>query len=86
MIIVENQKRRQWRCRRGMLELDLILQGFLTHGFVSLDSRKIEAFDALLESHDTDLLAWLMGHATPNDKELQEIVHLIRTQYQTQAL
>lgn len=65
-----------WRCRRGMLELDLILQGFLEKGFDRLTPQHIKDFDALLQCTDPELYAWFMGHEVP--QELKEIVRIIR--------
>ncbi len=51
----------QWRCRRGMLELDLILQKFLEFQYHTLsEQQKIELLE-LLETPDPTLLAWLMN-------------------------
>ena len=67
-----------WRCRRGMLELDLILQRFLNVRFEHLSNQEIKAFDLLLTCADPELFVWLMGHNEPQDKELKEIVTIIR--------
>ena len=79
MLDAIEKSRLAWHCRRGMLELDLILQSFLHLGLDSLDDRQIEAFDALLDNTDPELYAWLMGHEDPHNKELSEIVTIIRT-------
>ncbi|BCA95499.1 hypothetical protein TUM19329_18600 [Legionella antarctica] len=61
-----------------MLELDLILQRFLQEGIGKLTDNEIKTFDLLLNSTDPELFAWLMGHEDPQDKELYEIVSIIR--------
>lgn len=68
----------RWRCRRGMLELDLILNQFLDEQADSLSEREEALFQALLESPDPDLYAWLMGYQEPESEELEEIVYKIR--------
>ncbi|MCL9685572.1 succinate dehydrogenase assembly factor 2 [Legionella maioricensis] len=75
---VREKARLSWHCRRGMLELDLILQHFLEKGLERLNEKEIKAFDLLLSNTDPELFAWLMGHADPQDKELREIVTIIR--------
>ena len=79
MLDVREKARFSWHCRRGMLELDLILQRFLEKGIDQLTDNEIKTFDLLLSSTDPELFAWLMGHEDPQDKELAEIVTIIRT-------
>ncbi len=67
-----------WHCRRGMLELDLILQRFLTEHLDSLSANQIDGFEQLLTAQDPDLYAWLMGYEVPVEKELQDIVRFIQ--------
>ena len=68
----------RWRCRRGMLELDLLLQGFLDRGYDGMAPRELEAFDQLLEYPDNVLLDVLMGHMVPADKDIVCVVEKIR--------
>ena len=70
----------KWRCRRGMLELDLILGEFVDKHLEQLTDEQIERFELLLQSNDPDIYAWLMGYAEPVNKELGEIVEFIRAQ------
>ena len=78
MLDAREKARFSWHCRRGMLELDLILQNFLEQRIDHLSAQEIKAFDSLLSCTDPELLAWLMGHEEPHDKELKEIVTIIR--------
>ncbi|WP_193787250.1 succinate dehydrogenase assembly factor 2 [Legionella waltersii] len=70
-----------WKCRRGMLELDLILQQVLNKGLHTMSDQQLVLFDQLLENTDPELYTWLMGYEEPLDKGLREIVSYIRTQY-----
>jgi len=67
-----------WRCRRGMLELDLLLQGFLERGYGELDAAGRAAFERLLETPDTDLQALLLGGKQPDDTEVAHVIEAIR--------
>lgn len=49
------QRRLAWRCRRGMLELDIVLQRFIAQHFNHLTLRELQAFDEMLEMPDNDL-------------------------------
>lgn len=81
MLDAREKARLAWHCRRGMLELDLILQRFLEHGLDKLSADEVNAFDSLLSCTDPELYAWLMGQIDPEDDELKAIVTLIRNQH-----
>ncbi|HQS37823.1 MAG: succinate dehydrogenase assembly factor 2 [Methylotenera sp. 24-45-7] len=46
------QRRFAWRCRRGLLELDIVLQAFVAKQFDTLNMRELQAFDDLLAMPD----------------------------------
>ena len=48
------QRRLAWRCRRGLLELDIVLQRFIATHFDDLSQLELVAFDALLSLPDND--------------------------------
>lgn len=70
--------RLRWRCRRGMLELDLLLQGFLERGYAQLDSTQQESFARLLELQDQTLQEYLLGTAEIEQKEFVDVIARIR--------
>ena len=70
--------RLRWRCRRGMLELDLILLAFLDRHYRALEASDRLAFERLLRTQDGTLLAYLQGRERSDDKELIRIVDKIR--------
>ena len=53
--------RLRWRCRRGMLENDLILERFLHRHGSSLSFAQADCLNELLELSDNDLLDILLG-------------------------
>ena len=67
-----------WQCRRGMRELDELLNSFLLLGYRDLDEAAQGAFARLLEYPDAVLLELLMGRMTPADKDVARIVEKIR--------
>jgi antitoxin CptB len=71
-------ERLRWRCRRGLLELDLILLDFLEHRFQTLSPPEQEAFTQLLSTPDNTLLAYIQGVQNPAEKELMQIITKIR--------
>jgi antitoxin CptB len=64
----EEERRLQWQCRRGLLELDLLLQRFVAEQYGSLNSDARLAFRALLALPDQTLLSWVQGREIPDDK------------------
>lgn len=71
-----------WRCRRGMLELDELLQEFLDHGFDQLNADQQAAFQKLLRLQDQQMLPYLLGQEIPTDGDLANVVACIRSAYQ----
>lgn len=72
-----NKNRLMWASRRGMLELDLILQPFVENTFDSLSENDQLRFEALLEREDQQLFMWLMKREQPTDPDTQRIVQII---------
>ena len=70
--------RLRWRCRRGLLELDLLLQRFVDACYAALSDAERQVFDRLLALPDADLLALLQGDGTASDAELNRLVTSIR--------
>jgi antitoxin CptB len=67
-----------WQCRRGMRELDELLNGYLVQRYRCLDESAQGTFGRLLEYPDDVLLELLMGRMAPADKDVARIVQEIR--------
>ena len=72
-----NKSSLKWRCRRGIREMDILLQRFLEKHFDSLSSEEQKIFEQLLNESDMDIMAWIMEKATPADK-FEKIIKLLR--------
>ncbi len=70
-------KRLGWHCRRGMLELDVILGPFLEKHFRQLPFSDQQCFEKLVACEDQDIFAWVMKHAEPDDENLKRIVDVV---------
>ena len=68
----------RWRCRRGLLELDLVLKGFLERRFDHLDAEQQRLFNELLDEPDNDLLDLALGRREPTLR-YRGIVEMLRT-------
>jgi succinate dehydrogenase flavin-adding protein (antitoxin of CptAB toxin-antitoxin module) len=70
--------RLQWKCRRGLLELDLVLSQFLERQASSMSTAELAAFDELLDYPDTELWDVVSGRSDRFDPRLGEIVSRLR--------
>lgn len=63
--------------RRGIREMDLILQDFAARELAGLSPSDLDAYEALLEEPDPDLLSWIT-EAAPCPSRHQALVGRIR--------
>ena len=69
----------RWRCRRGMLELDIVLQGFVAKHYMQLDEIELRHFDTLLSLPDNDLWDMITSKKKVEDIKLQPVLQLLQT-------
>lgn len=67
-----------WASRRGMLELDLILQPFVEHIYPTIAPEDQLLYQQLLDCEDQDLFVWFLRRQEPEDEGLRRIVRIIR--------
>lgn len=67
-----------WHCRRGMLELDLVLARFVERNLDWSNANELDVFKELLAYEDNDLLDMVMGRAEPLDERLTGILAKMR--------
>ena len=72
-------ERARWRCRRGLLELDIVLQRFMDAYYVKLDEAELRQFEILLDLPDNDLWDMIAVKKEAEDMRLQPVLHLLRT-------
>ena len=73
--------RLRWRCRRGMLENDIILTRYLdTRGEAGreMSDEDVAALDRLLDLSDNELWDLLSGRTQVRDDKLQHLVGQLR--------
>tara|TARA_B100001079_G_scaffold253576_1_gene247655 strand:- start:570 stop:818 length:249 start_codon:yes stop_codon:yes gene_type:complete len=75
----EEKSRILWRCRRGIKEMDIVLQDFIKDSYDELNNENKSAFSKLLEEQDLDILNWILGKDKPEDAALIEIIKKIRS-------
>lgn len=72
-------KRLRWRCRRGLLENDLVLERFLDVYGARLTEAQVRAFEQLLEFGDKKLWDLVVRRSEPGDPELDEVMEMLRS-------
>jgi antitoxin CptB len=68
----------RWHCRRGLLELDLILEQFTARHLAGLDAEQLERFKELLAFPDNDLFDLIMGRTAAPDQRFDGVLQLLR--------
>ena len=78
----------KWRSRRGMLELDVLLEPFTRETLPELNEEDQQAYVRLLECEDPDLFSWFMSDARPEDQQMSRMVDIVleRGRYKADAV
>jgi antitoxin CptB len=72
-------KRMQWRCRRGLLELDIFLQPFVARHYATLSAAELRVFDALLDMPDNTLWDMMSGRQATGDAAQSALLEKIKS-------
>lgn len=71
-------KRLRWNCRRGMKELDMLLEDFIRREEAVLADGGWPGFEALLACEDDRLWDWFQGRTDEDSARHQELIDAIR--------
>ena len=66
-------RRLLWRCRRGMKELDILLERFARRELPNASAGQRSAFARFLDLPDPLLVDYLLGQVIPPEAELAEL-------------
>jgi antitoxin CptB len=74
--------RLRWRCRRGLLENDLLIERFFARHGASITERQAAGLQALTDLPDNDLLDLLLARREPHGEldrpEVREVLAQLR--------
>jgi antitoxin CptB len=70
--------RLKWRCRRGMRELDVLLERFLERQYSVASSEIQLAFARLLSLPDPEIFALILGRQITENPELRDVIQRLR--------
>jgi antitoxin CptB len=72
-----------WRCRRGLLELDLWLGGFWDTHRAKLEPHETAALERLLTLSDMEIVDRLQGRPSSGDAELEALIKRLQNYRET---
>ncbi|HJT51477.1 MAG TPA: succinate dehydrogenase assembly factor 2 [Nitrosospira sp.] len=75
---MKERERARWRCRRGLLELDIVLQRFMDTHYGTLDEVELCEFEALLDLPDNDLWDMIARNDAANGN-LEPVLRLLQS-------
>lgn len=73
-----SKARIKWLCRRGMKELDVLLERFFTAEFDGLSDSEQSAFHTLVQCEDPEIYYFLLGRTQPDDPAVAALVTRIQ--------
>lgn len=84
------QRRLAWRCRRGMLELDIVLQRFIAEQFGNLTLAEMQIFDEMLTLPDNEFWTLILSsdsiQQSPETQSVLVKLQTINMDYKREAM
>lgn len=71
-------ERARWRCRRGLLELDIVLQRFMDKHYPQLSETELQQFATLLDLSDNDLWDMITTRKELEETSLRPVLQLLQ--------
>lgn len=71
-------ERARWRCRRGLLELDIVLQRFMDKHYTQLSETELQQFATLLDLSDNDLWDMITTRKELEETNLRPVLQLLQ--------
>ncbi len=77
MVSTQELNRMRWAARRGMLELDLVLEPFVAARYAELNEDERASFARLMLCEDQELFGWLLQREQSTDTEFANLIEKI---------
>ena len=71
---MSDNSRLQWQCRRGMRELDILLERYLKNCYAESNDTEKSAFQQLLTLSDPDLAGYLLRDVPHDDGLTSDVI------------
>lgn len=75
--------RLKWLCRRGMKELDLLMESYLEEDYPQASAEDRRAFETLLEYQDPLILDLLFARTQDPDPAIQSLIERLRVRQES---
>ncbi|UCB54634.1 MAG: succinate dehydrogenase assembly factor 2 [Thiotrichales bacterium] len=72
----------KWRCRRGMLELDILLNSYLDENYRTMSADQGAVFNEILDYPDQVLFDLLLGNMQSSDDNVNRLIRDIQRIHQ----
>ena len=76
--LTAEERKLQWHCRRGLKELDVLMERFTEDCLPRLSPPLIPVLERLLDEADSDLLGWIIGRDPPSSPEYLPLIEMLR--------
>lgn len=77
-----DKARVKWFARRGMKELDVLMERYLEHRYDVAPEIERQAFVELMRAEDPDIWAWVMGFQDmPTQPEIANVIEQLRVHH-----
>ncbi len=73
----QQQKRLRWKCRRGILELDIFLNKVLDDDYPNFTDAQREAFNEFLTTNDQLMIDWVLKKKSPDNADFEYFLSLM---------
>jgi len=74
----ERVRKLKWLCRRGMKELDMLLERFIETNPLPLAGGSWPEFESLLQTEDNVLWSWFLDPSVPGAAPYRDLLEQIR--------
>lgn len=78
---MSDRNRVRWLCRRGMKELDLVINRYFESDYDSLTEQEKNEFKDFLNLEDPEIFSWIMGRSSPEKQSHANIVGKLRNTF-----
>lgn len=75
---ISHREQLRWQCRRGMLELDFVLERYLNDRYDAATDHEKALFKSLLTAQDPELQAWILNGVDHPDAAYRLLIDRIR--------
>lgn len=81
----DDVRRLRWQCRRGIKEVEVLLEPFFEECYVGLCAEDKLLFEKLLEQHDVEMFEWFTHRSKPEQPDIAKMVRMVLDRVESRA-